>query len=204
VALAVGRMATKKGFHVLVAALPRLLDSYPQLHVVLAGGGDRERDLRAAVSEWQQRVHFPGLVARDALPDLFRAADLFVMPAVHDARGNVDGLPNVVLEAMATGLPVVASAVSGLPLAIGHGVHGLLVPEGDATALGGAIEHLIGDAQLRARLGLAARQRAVTELSWDQVARAYRDHYARALEGAPALPEARTALGAHGTGGAGD
>ncbi|HEX9668901.1 MAG TPA: glycosyltransferase, partial [Thermoanaerobaculia bacterium] len=128
--LAVGRMATKKGFHVLMQAAPAVLSARPDAHLVLAGAGDRLAELRAAATPWPDRVHFPGAVAHDALPDLFRAADLFVLPAVHDARGNVDGLPNVILEAMASGLPVVASGISGIPLAVEDGRTGLLVPEG--------------------------------------------------------------------------
>jgi len=186
VALGVGRMVTKKGFQVLMRSLPELLAAHPDLHVVLAGDGDRLESLRAAAAAWPGRVHFPGLVLRDTLPDLYRAADLFVLPAVHDARGNVDGLPNVVLEAMASGLPVVATAVSGLPLVVEHEVHGLLVPEGDAAALGAAVAALAGDPARRARLGARARSRAATELTWDAVAARHRAAYAEALAGAAA------------------
>src|SRR4029077_16872804 len=120
-----------KGFQVLLAALPRLLAELPELHVVLAGAGDLLAGFQAAPAPWAGRVHFPGSVLRDTLPDLYRAADLFVLPAVHDQKGNVDGLPNVILEAMASGLPVVASGISGVPLAVEEGRTGRLVPEGD-------------------------------------------------------------------------
>ena len=89
------------------------------------------------------RVHFPGVVGHDDLPALFRAADLFVLPAVHDRKRNVDGLPNVILEAMATALPVVASRISGIPLAVEHERTGLLVDEGDGPGLAAAISRLI-------------------------------------------------------------
>jgi glycosyltransferase involved in cell wall biosynthesis len=181
VALGVGRMATKKGFHVLAEALPALFDRVPATHVVLAGGGDRLEALRAATERWRDRVHFPGPVLHDTLPDLYRAADLFVLPAVHDASGNVDGLPNVILEAMASGLPVVASAISGIPLAVEDGVSGFLVPEKDAAALGAALVTLAGDAGLRRTLGEAARRRAERDLSWDAVAARYRAAYGAAL-----------------------
>src|SRR4029077_16489902 len=129
--LGVGRMATKKGFQILIEILPALLGEHPELRVVLAGGGDLLERFRAAARPWGERVHLPGPVLRDTLPDLYRAADLFVLPAVHDAKGNVDGLPNVILEAMASGLPVVASGISGVPLAVEEGRTGRLVPEGD-------------------------------------------------------------------------
>jgi glycosyltransferase involved in cell wall biosynthesis len=178
-ALSVGRMATKKGFDVLLAALPGLLAEAPEAHWVLAGSGDRLEAWRrqAAAMEGGERVHFPGAVLRDALPDLYRAADVFVLPAVHDAKGNVDGLPNVILEAMASGLPVVASGISGIPLAVADGETGTLVPERDPRALAAALAALLADPDRRRALGRAGRRRAVTELTWDAVARRYRDAY---------------------------
>jgi glycosyltransferase involved in cell wall biosynthesis len=181
VLLGVGRMATKKGFHVLVGALPRLFAGAPEAHVVLAGGGDRLEELRAATASWRERVHFPGPVLHDTLPDLYRAADLFVLPAIHDAKGNVDGLPNVILEAMASGLPVVASDLSGIPLAVEEGVSGRLVPEGDGAALAEALLALARGTPERRRMGEAARRRAERDLSWDAVAARYRAAYRSAL-----------------------
>ncbi len=180
-ALGVGRMATKKGFHLLVGALADLLARAPDLHVVLAGGGDRLEELRGAAAEWPDRVHFPGPVLHDALPDLYRAADFFVLPAVHDASGNVDGLPNVVLEAMASGLPVVASAISGIPLAVTDGETGRLFPEGDVAALVEGMVALTVSPDSRREMGAAARRKAVRDLTWDAVAARYRQAYDLAL-----------------------
>ncbi len=181
VLLGVGRMAAKKGFGILAAALPPLLGALPGLHVVLAGDGDLLPELAAATAPWRARVHLPGAVLRDTLPDLYRAADLFVLPAVHDQQGNVDGLPNVILEAMASGLPVVASGISGIPLAVEDGASGLLVPERDAAALGAALLRLFGDAREARRMGERGRRKAESELTWDLVAARHREAYALAL-----------------------
>lgn len=180
VAFGLGRMATKKGFQVLFEALPELLAAAPEAHWVLAGAGDLLPGLRrrAAAMRGGERVHLPGAVLRDRLPDLFRAADLFVLPAVHDARGNVDGLPNVILEAMASALPVVATAISGIPLAVEDGVTGRLVPEGEPAPLAAALLELLADPERRRALGAAGRRRAVADLTWDAVAARYRDGYA--------------------------
>jgi glycosyltransferase involved in cell wall biosynthesis len=177
VILSVGRMVTKKGYAYLLDALPDLLTRHGDLHVIMAGDGDLLGDFKRRTAPWTSRVHLPGRVTRDVLPDLYRAADIFVLPAVHDSKGNVDGLPNVILEAMASGLPVVASSISGIPLAIHDRVHGLLVPEKSSAALGAALTELIANpAQARA-LGAASRMRAFTELTWDAVAARYRDAY---------------------------
>lgn len=182
--LGVGRMATKKGFQVLLEALPGLLATQPEAHVVLAGGGDllpRFAALAETSAEWRHRVHLPGAVLRDTLPDLYRAADLFVLPAVHDAKGNVDGLPNVILEAMASGLPVVASGISGIPLAVEHEKTGLLVTEKDPENLLAALLRLLGDRAWSQELGRRGRSKAAAELTWDAVAARYREGYLAAL-----------------------
>lgn len=187
VALAVGRMVTKKGFHLLIEVAPRLLSEIEGLHLVLAGAGDLLDQFRARAAAWPGRIHLPGPVLHDELPDLYRAADLFVLPAVHDPRGNVDGLPNVVLEAMASGLPVVSSRISGIPLAVLDGETGVLVEEGDLEALAEALLSLVRSPELRREWGARARRRAEEDLSWDRVARDYRAVYEAVLKepGAP-------------------
>lgn len=185
VLLGVGRLATKKGFQVLIDVLPGLLSDFSDLHAIIAGDGDQMTDFQATVDGWRpdhtSRVHLPGAVAHDDLPGLYRSADLFVLPAVHDPQGNVDGLPNVILEALASGLPVVATAVSGIPLAVESGVQGLLVPEQDRTALREAIASLLGSPERRRLMGARARARAVSQLTWDIVAGRYRQAYVDAL-----------------------
>ncbi len=177
VMLSVGRMATKKGYQVLIAGLDRLMARHQEAHLILAGGGDRLEEFRRATAEWADRVHFPGAVGHDDLPDLFRTADLFVLPAVHDPKGNVDGLPNVILEAMASSLPVVATEISGIPLAIDDGVQGYLVPEKDPQAVNDALSRLLQDLPKARAMGAAGRRRTLEELSWDAVAARYRAAY---------------------------
>ncbi len=179
--VSVGRMATKKGYQVLIEGLPELMAEREDVHFVLAGSGDRLEEFRAATAAWGDRIHFPGAVLRDTLPDLYRAADAFVLPSVHDPKGNVDGLPNVILEAMASGLPVVASRISGIPLAIDDGVEGYLVPEKDPKALRRALLRLLANPARAREMGESGRRRAVAELSWDTVARRYRSAYDLAL-----------------------
>jgi glycosyltransferase involved in cell wall biosynthesis len=177
--LGVGRMATKKGFQILLAVLPDLLRTHPDLHIVLAGGGDLLPQFQAVAAS--PRVHFIGPILHGDLPDLYRAADLFVLPAVHDPRGNVDGLPNVILEAMASSLPVVATSISGIPLAVIPNETGLLVPESDPVALFHALSDLLGNPERARTMGASGRRRAELHLTWDAVAALYRDAYLAAL-----------------------
>ncbi len=142
----------------------------PGCHLVLAGAGDRLAEFQQKAEAWQGRVHFPGAVYRDALPDLYRAADIFVLPAVHDPKGNVDGLPNVILEAMASRLPVVSTAISGIPLAVRDGDNGRLVPEQDGKRLVDALLELLAAPDQAKAMGEVGRRDAVENLSWRAVA----------------------------------
>lgn len=181
VLLSVGRMVSKKGFQRLAETLPAVMARVPDAHAILAGDGDLRPALEAATAALRPRVHFPGAVLRDALPSLYRSADVFALPAVHDARGNVDGLPNVILEAMASGLPIVASDISGIPLAVRPEREGLLVPEDDAAALAAALIALLGDRARRRALGAGARSRAERDLNWEAIAARYREAYLTAV-----------------------
>ncbi len=170
--VAVGRMVDKKGFDVLLEAIPAVLAQRPQARFVFGGGGELQAWLEARAAELGlgEVVRFTGALSHPQVLDLIGAADVFVMPSVRDPKGNVDGLPIVVLEAMAAGKPVVASEISGLPLAVRDGETGRLVPERQPAALAAAISDLLGDADRARQLGEAGRARVATELNWTAIA----------------------------------
>ncbi len=183
--LAVGRLVYKKGFEFLLRALPRLRPRTPPPLLLIAGAGDLEEELKGLARRLgvEDQVRFLGNVPRDRIPLLFRGCDVLAVPSVHDAKGNVDGLPNVILEGMGSGTAIVASRVAGIPEVIEDGVHGLLTPEKDPEALARALDRLLEDPELRARLGAAARARAETELSWAAVTARYSQALGHALGG---------------------
>ena len=155
--LAVGRLVPKKGFDVLLRAAARVrVDA----RWTIVGEGPERRALESLARDLgvQARVTFAGALPHGSLPDAYAAADAVVVPSVVAADGDRDGLPNVLLEAMASGRPVVASDVSAIATAIEHGQTGLLAPAGDAVALAGLVESLT-DPHLRRELGRRARER---------------------------------------------
>jgi glycogen synthase len=157
--LFVGRLAGQKGVSTLLDAVPLLRS---RAVVVLVGDGPQRPALeRQAGRLGRGRVRFQGLVAHAEVPAWLAAADVLVLPSVYEELGSV------LLEAMAAGLPVVASAVGGIPEALGAA--GRLVPPHDPAALAGAVDELLDDPALAARLGEAARRRA-TAFSWDALA----------------------------------
>ncbi len=156
--LAVGRLVEKKGFVHLLEACARLsIDR----RVRFVGDGPLEHELRATSDRLgiADRVEFLGSRTHAELPELYRRAHLVVVPSVVDSQGDRDGLPNVVLEAMASGLPIVASDVAAIPSAIEHDETGLLVAPHDVDGLAAAIERLAADPRFAAQLADRARRR---------------------------------------------
>jgi glycosyltransferase involved in cell wall biosynthesis len=156
--LAVGRLVEKKGFHVLLEAVARL--DFPFRLNIVGEGPERER-LSGLIEkhELENRVTLRGGMTHAELPEAYGQAHLLVVPSIQDRTGDRDGLPNVVLEALASGRPVVASRISAIGSAVEHCETGLLVPPGDPLALAEALEKLYTQPALRERLSLKGRER---------------------------------------------
>jgi colanic acid/amylovoran biosynthesis glycosyltransferase len=115
----------------------------------------------------EDRVVLVGPRTRTQIADELRGADVLVAPSVRTRQGKREGIPVVLMEAMSCGLPVVASAISGIPELVEHRVSGLLVPPGDPRAIADALRQLDGDPVLREHLGRAARRRVLAEFDLD-------------------------------------
>jgi glycosyltransferase involved in cell wall biosynthesis len=178
----VGRLIPVKGFEYLVDAHAAALASVPELRLVLVGDGDGRRELeeRVRARGVSDTVVLAGAAAPSEIPAYMAAADIIAVPSVRHG-GYVDGLPNVALEAMAAGKPVVGSRVGGIPELVRDGENGLLVTEKDASALAAAFVTLARDPALRARLGANGRQEIREERSWEAVGRRFVEVYERVL-----------------------
>jgi glycosyltransferase involved in cell wall biosynthesis len=156
--LAVGRLVEKKGFHVLLDAAARL-DFAFRLRIVGSGPEDEHLSKLIETHGLARRVTLEGALTHAELPEAYAESDVVVVPSVQDSSGDRDGLPNVVLEAMACARPVVASDISAVGCAVTDGETGLLVPHGDAGALASALRRLAAWPSLRERLGHGGRVR---------------------------------------------
>jgi glycosyltransferase involved in cell wall biosynthesis len=177
--LAAGRLVRKKGFEYLIDAASALRD-IADLSVVIAGGGDLADELASRSAPLGSRVRLLGNRSQQEVARLFAAADVIAVPSVRDDAGNVDGLPNVALEALASATPVVASRAGGLPQAIQDHVTGRLVPERDATALAHAIRALLERPDEARGLGRAAREHVSARYGWGETAARFEAAYERA------------------------
>lgn len=166
---AVGRLVPKKGFHDLIEAMGILLrdGAGVPVHLEIAGDGEERQALEAQVQRLglEDCVRFLGPLTQAEVRGVLARSDVFAAPCVHAADGNLDGLPTVILEAMACGTPVVATAVSGLPEVVREGRTGILLPADDPAALAGALRAIAaGEVDT---LALAQGARALIEENFD-------------------------------------
>ncbi|MEQ1758401.1 MAG: glycosyltransferase [Vicinamibacterales bacterium] len=165
--LGVGRLVEKKGFDVFVDAIARMRTRRPQVSATIVGTGRCEAALREQIDRLGLTSHIALAGARPQAEvlELMRSHRVLAAPCVVGTDGDRDGLPTVIIEAMAVGLPVVSTPVTGIPEIVRHGTTGLIVAEGDAGALAEALETLLTDDRLRTRLSAAARR--VIEMGFD-------------------------------------
>ena len=179
IVLYVGRLSAEKNLPVLIAAWPQVVQRHPEAHLLFVGDGGTFRNvepsLRAQVTRLhlQESVHFMGRVAETL--DFFLAADCFVLPS------STEGMSNALLEAMAAGLPIVATRIPGNCAVITEGEHGLLVEPCDAQALSRAIITLLTSPEVADRLAQAARRRAEEQFALPRVGEAYGALYTELL-----------------------
>lgn len=157
--VAVGRLVEKKGFGVLLDACQRLQKQQTEFTCELIGGGELEGDLREGIHSrgLADRVHLSGPLPQADVVQRVQSAAVLAAPCVVGADGNADGLPTVLLEAMALGTPCVSTDVTGIPEVIQHQRTGLQVAQHDAEGLAAALGRLLEDADLRVELSRNAR-----------------------------------------------
>ena len=160
--LGIGRLVEKKGFDVLVAACRILADRGARFVCEIIGGGELARPLQARIDDLGlgNVVSLCGALPTEDVARRLGDAAVLVAPCVAASDGNVDALPTVIIEAMASGVPVVSTRLSGIPEMIVEGETGRLVEPGDAAGLAGAIAAVIDDPRCGAEMGRCGRRRA--------------------------------------------
>jgi glycogen(starch) synthase len=169
----VGRLAPQKGADLLVAAFARLTGTVCLVIVGDGPDGDRIDEALDALPA-QACVVRSGFVPHEQVPELLRSLDMLVLPSTYEELGSV------LIETMAVGTPIVASAVGGIPEIVCDGRNGLLVPPGDVAALAAAIDRLVADADLASRLGACGRTTAA-RFAWPRLAACVAAVYETAL-----------------------
>jgi glycosyltransferase involved in cell wall biosynthesis len=154
-------LVPKKGFTDLVGALDLLARAGADVRCEVYGGGPQRSELEAMAGRLvlDGRLTFHGARPAEEIVDAYARASLFVLAPVVLGDGDRDGIPNVLVEAMAAGLPVVSTRISGIPELIDDGIDGILVEPGDVDAIAAAMDRLLNDHALAARLAAAGRRK---------------------------------------------
>jgi phosphatidyl-myo-inositol alpha-mannosyltransferase len=170
------RLDPQKGFPVAIAAFAKVVIELPEAVLIVAGDGADREAIGLLTSSARSRVHLLGTVPNDRLPPIHAAGEVFIAPATGQESFGI-----AIVEAMAAGLPVVASDIPGYREVVTHGVHGLLVPPRDPEALARALVRVLTEPGLAARLAEAGRIRA-GEFDWSTVVDRLEEVYRRAVE----------------------
>lgn len=167
----VARLEIQKGHRYLIAAAPEIINKFSNVVFVFAGDGTLRQELETQVNELGLQENFRFLGFRKDVKELLFAFDVFVLPSLFE------GLPNVILEAMASGRPIVATAVDGTPELIEHNETGLLVPPKSPHALQEQILNLLENEEKGSKLGRQAKEMAKQKFSFDQQFRKFEEVY---------------------------
>jgi glycosyltransferase involved in cell wall biosynthesis len=179
--VSVGRFCEKKGFPHLIRACSVLRRESYRFRCRIVGFGQLKEQLRALIAELDLHdcVSLEGPMTQHETLDVYRGAALFVLPCLVTDSGDRDGIPNVLLEAMSMGIPVVSTGISGICELIEHNITGLLVPERDARAVASAIMLLLDQPQLRIHIAARGRQKVLKDFGMINSARAVLDAFKR-------------------------
>jgi glycosyltransferase involved in cell wall biosynthesis len=177
--LGVGRLSAEKGHKYLLAAMPRILEYFPQAVLVVVGYGPEESSLKKSAYDMHLSDHVRWMGPRTPaeLAPLYASADLAVTPSIRTSRGCEESLGLVTIEAMASGTAPVASRIGGIVNVITHGSNGLLCEERNPVDIADKVVHLLADRPNRVRLAMAARQTALNMFSWTSIAEQYHSLY---------------------------
>jgi len=161
--LCVGRLTPSKGQHVLLEACALLESRGVPFHLTLVGGGEDEDSVESLAEKLGlgRKVEFTGPVGQEKVHECYDRADVFVLPSF------AEGVPVVLMEAMAKEIPCVATRITGIPELIEDGADGILVPPSDEDALARALEGLLADASLREKLGKRGREKVLNRYNLD-------------------------------------
>jgi glycosyltransferase involved in cell wall biosynthesis len=158
--VSIGRLDPIKGFLSLIDACALLQERGVPFACEIVGEGPQRRELEQQIHAHglREKFHLLGALSQAQVREVLARAELFVLPSVRTADGNQDGIPVALMEAMALGIPVISTQVSGIPELVIDEVSGLLIPPQDARALAAALERLLGNASLREKVAAGGSQ----------------------------------------------
>lgn len=177
----VGRLVERKGVKYLIEAMAKIQNEIPH-HLYIIGDGPDHQELQQMVDRFnlQNRITLTGYINDDTLAERFKRCSFFVLPAVYDKKGDIEGLGVVLIEAMSYSKPVIASKAGGIPDIVQDGENGYLVPPGDVETLAKAMKKLASNDNLCRVMGKKAKQTVDEKFNWDTIVHHVMDLYKHA------------------------
>jgi colanic acid/amylovoran biosynthesis glycosyltransferase len=177
------RLIAKKGLRTSLHAFAEFLKVHPRATFTIAGEGPQLEEMRSLARSLgiDAQVFFTGFLPQAKLRALFAESHLFLHPSEFAPDGDQEGVPNAMLEAMASGLPILATRHGGIPEAVEHGISGILVAEGDHAALAAALLELANAPALYQQMSAAAARRVAAEFDLQTQARVLEGIYTEAI-----------------------
>ena len=173
--LSVGYLIERKGFEYLIKAVKEVLKDYDNVKLKIVGSGPLECQIKKLIKDLklENNIQILSNVSDEQLLELYNLSDLFVLPSIVDSQGNTEGLGVVLLEAMACGLPVIASNIGGIPDIVNDGETGLLVPEKNFKEISKSIAELIENEDLKKKIAIEGYKMIKEDFSWEKIAKGY-------------------------------
>jgi glycosyltransferase involved in cell wall biosynthesis len=177
--LCLGRLVHKKGFSNLIKAMPMILEKNNNIKLVIGGDGPLKKDLEdlSKTCGVENSVIFIGEVKWNEVVLFLNCGDIFIQPSIKDEYGNMDGLPTVILEAMACGLPIIASDIGGISLVVKDCLNGKLVIPDDVDDLSRTINSLILESEKLKLMGENSRKLVEDQLNWVNVSKIFEQNF---------------------------
>lgn len=168
--LSLGRLVEKKGHHILMQAFQKVKEKFPKATLTIIGGGELEYYLKSLATQLNLGDSFrlSKQLPKDKIREQLANADLFCAASLEAANGDIEGIPNTIKEAMATGVPVISTFHAGIPELITHNQEGVLVKENNVDELAEAIEFMLTHRELWEAYTIAARQKVDQEFELNQ------------------------------------
>jgi len=175
--ICVSRLTQRKGLHFLISAFAKIISEFPNVQLKIVGEGDAQEKLEFQTKELglKEKINFTGRIEHEKLPSIYSQSSVFVLPSLNE------GMSNTMLEALATGLPIIATNTGGTKELVEDGVNGFIVKMEDSDDIAEKIKLLISNPELQKRMSLASRKKSES-LSWESVAKKYYKLYQGAKE----------------------
>lgn len=175
VILGVGRLVYKKGFEYLIKAFAGISQKYPLTRLIIVGEGDLKKRLEELCFKLnlKDKIIFAGTLDRKSIAVYYNLCDVFAMPSIKDKDGNMDDQPVALIEAMASGKPIVATNFPGISLTVKNGINGYLFPEKNISKIKEALQRLIESQPLRKKMGKESRKIILNNLTDEKIAQRY-------------------------------